>query len=138
MLTELLSIHGDRIERKRRLAFAAATLGGKDETLARMMRSYRTAIGDKTDELVHLFEIRDSISARFGNRTEALRQLRFPKTRWSRLGELCNHLPLREGRHRGYFGPEIRSASKEELSEARALAIELIESYIHYLHPSAA
>lgn len=127
----------DRIERKRRLALAAATLVSQDATLARMMRSYRTAIDDAPDELIHLFEVRDSVSSRFGGQTEALRQLRFPKPRWSRLGLLCNELPLQEGRHRGRFGPEIRPATEAELAEARALAIELIESYIEYIRGAA-
>ena len=127
----------DRIERKRSLAVAAASLGNQDDTLARMLRSYRTAIEDTADELIHLFEVRDSIASRFGNQTEALRSLRFPKPRWSRLGLLCNELPLREGRHRGRFGSEIRAATEAELSESRAIAIELIESYIAYLRGAA-
>ena len=127
----------DRIDRKRRLALAAATLVSQDETLARMMRSYRSAIDDIPDELIHLFEVRDSISSRFGSQTEALRQLCFPKPRWSRLGLLCNELPLREGRHRGRFGPEIRPATEAEILEARTLAIELIESYIEYMRGAA-
>lgn len=128
----------DRIDRKLRLGVAAATLATKDETLARMMRSYRTAVADAPDELIHLFEVRDSIARRFGNQSEALRQLRFPKPKWSRFGLLCNELPLREGRHRGRFGPEIRPATEAELAEARAVALDLIESYIQYIRAGAA
>lgn len=127
----------ERIDRKLNLGFAAATLATRDETLARMMRSYRAAVEDKPDELIHLFEVRDSVARRFGSQADALRQLPFPKLMWSRLGLICNELPLREGRHRGRFGPEIRNATHAELSEARTIALQLIESYIAHVRAGA-
>ncbi len=103
-----------------------------------MLRSYRAAVSDPQDELIHLFEIRDTLADRFGSQEEAIRKLPVSKTKWSRLGVLCNVLPLQEGRHRGRFGVEIRPATEEELAEARSLATELIQAYIHCLQRGAA
>jgi hypothetical protein len=123
----------ERVSRKHRLSLAAATYAPKDAALARMLRSYRSAISDAQDELVHLYEVLDALSSTFGSQDEARRQLGQPKKTWSRLGELCNALPLSQGRHRGRGLQELRSASPEELVEARSLSSELIESYIKYL-----
>jgi hypothetical protein len=122
----------DRIERKHRLSLAAATHGPNDEALARMLRSYHSAISDMEDELIHLYEVLDTLTSVFGTQTKALRQLGQPKRNWSRLGQICNELPLRQGRHRGRVVP-LRSASEEELTEARDLSAGFIESYIEHL-----
>lgn len=123
----------DRIDRKHRLSHAAAAFGPGDQALSRMLRSYRSAIADETDELIHLYEVLDTLTTTFGSQTEALRRLGQPKRNWSRLGKLCNDLPLRQGRHRGRIGEELRAASEEELNEARSLSAGFIESYINYL-----
>jgi hypothetical protein len=123
----------ERIERIHRFTRAAASYGPKDEALARMLRSYRSAIADKEDELIYLFEVRDCLTSVFGSQSKAFRSLRIPKPSWSRLGQLCNDLPLRQGRHRGFVKGSIRNASEEELQEARSLAANFIESYIKYL-----
>lgn len=122
----------ERIDRKHRLSLAAASYGS-DEALARMLRSYRVAISDKDDELIHLYEVRDSLLSVFGSKPKALRKLGTTERAWNRLGELCNVLPLRQGRHRGCVGQPIRSASDEELEEARSLAASFIESYLQHL-----
>ena len=123
----------ERIQRKHGLSRAAASFGPKDEVLARMLRSYRSAIADVEDELIHLYEVLDSLSSAFGSQSDALRDLGMPKPAWSRLGQLCNDLPLHQGRHRGRVKQPIRDASAEELDEARRLAASFIESYINYL-----
>jgi hypothetical protein len=99
----------------------------------RLLRSYRSAVADADDELIHLYEVLDTLVSAFGSQTEALRWLGQPKQKWSRLGRLCNVLPLRQGRHRGRVGEALRSASEEELAEARDLSTTFIESYIAYL-----
>lgn len=123
----------DRIEHKHRLSRAAATHGPHNEALARMLRSYRSAIGDTEDELIHLYEVLDTLASTFGAQVEALRHLGQPKRKWSRLGQICNDLPLRQGRHRGRVGVALRNASEEELSEARSLSAGFIEAYVEYL-----
>lgn len=122
-----------RIERQHRLSRAAAFYGPKDEVLSLMLRSYRSSIEDPEDELIHLYEIRDSLNSAFGDNNIALSKLGITKAAWSRLGQLCNALPLRQGRHRGCVNQPVRSASEDELEEARHLAASFIESYIAYL-----
>ncbi len=123
----------DRIERKHRLSRSAANFGPHNDSLARMLRSYRSAIADADDELIHLYEVLDTLTSKFGSQGEALRRLGLPKVKWSRLGRLCNELPLRQGRHRGRATEPLRSASVQELTEARSLSAEFIESYMRYL-----
>jgi hypothetical protein len=102
-----------------------------------MLRSYQCSIADPEDELIHLYEVRDSLSSAFGDKSKALRKLSITEPAWKRLGLLCNVLPLSQGRHRGYVNQPIRSASDEELEEARHLAASFIESYIEYLEKSS-
>lgn len=129
----VMDMRRERVQRKHRLSRAAASFGSKYEVLARMLRSYRSAIADKEDELIHLYEVRDSLSSAFGSKSNALRKLEMPESDWKRLGQLCNDLPLRQGRHRGCVKQPIRDASDEELKEARCLAVSFIELYINYL-----
>jgi len=123
----------DRVQRKHGLSCAAASFGSNDEALARMLRSYRAAIADTEDELIHLYEVIDSLKSAFGSQSAALDRLGMSKPAWSRLGQLCNDLPLRQGRHRGRVSQPLRNASDEELEEARRLARNFIESYVNYL-----
>lgn len=123
----------DRIDRKHRIANAAARYGSSEEALARMLRSYRCALMDAHDELIHLYEVLDTLKSKFGTQAEAQRKLGVPKPKWSRLGRLCNDLPLRQGRHRGQVQQPIRDATSAELDEARRLAAEFIEAYVDHL-----
>lgn len=134
---EVVDTRRDRIERKQRLSQAAAKYGPNDVALARMLRSYQASTVDKTDELIHLYEVLDTLKSTFGNQQNALKQLGVSKADWSRLGQICNHLPLLQGRHRGDVGQALRSASEDELIEARKLTAGLIETYIAYLDRDA-
>lgn len=122
-----------RIRQKRTLGELAALLAPTDQALARMLKSYNAAVRDPPDELVHLYEIRDSAAARFGNQASAISALQVSKKAWSRLGQICNELPLKEGRHRGKAAATLRAATEDELTEARALSAALIEAYMSYL-----
>lgn len=126
----------ERIRRKRTFGQRAATLAPNDETLSRMLRSYGAAVRDSTDELIHLYEIRDLLAARFRNKATAVSRLHITDGIWSRLGQLCNDLPLKEGRHRGKAIDQLRSATEDELTEARELAATLIEAYMRYIDES--
>lgn len=127
----------ERIRKKRTFGEFAASLAPTDQTLSRMLKSYDAAVRDPPDELVHLYEIRDCAAARFGSHVAATSNLRISKTAWSRLGKLCNELPLREGRHRGKVAATLRAATEDELTEARALSVALIEAYMSYLRGPA-
>jgi hypothetical protein len=110
----------DRIEKKRSLADLVSAYRATDASLASMLRSHSAAVRDPNNELVHLYEIRDALSAKFGGDTEARSALAISSADWSRFGQLCNSEPLRQGRHRGKSGPALRDATESELAEARA------------------
>lgn len=126
----------DRVQRTRHLAELAARCAETDETLSRMLRSYDVAVRDPLDELVYLYEVRDSLAAKFSSQTAAISKLRLSKPDWSRFGQLCNVLPLKQGRHRGENITGLRDATEDELAEARSLATAMIEAYMKYINAS--
>ena len=46
---------------------------------------------------------------------------------------LFNNEPLRQGRHRGKSGSALRDATEAELTEARRIALAMIEAYLRHL-----
>jgi hypothetical protein len=98
-----------------------------------MLQSYDSAVRDPHDELVHIYEIRGALAARFGSKAKAVSKLRLSNNDWNRLGELCNVLPLKQGRHRGENITALRDATEDELAEARLLATAMIEAYMKYI-----
>ena len=124
----------DRIEKKRSLAELVSTYRASDQTLASLLRSHNAAVRDPNNELVHLYEIRDALSVKFGQDKKARTALRISSADWSRFGRLCNDEPLHQGRHRGKTGGvALRDATESELSEARRIALGMIEAYLLYL-----
>lgn len=122
--------------------------------LQRLLRSYSAAVSDPEDELIHLYEIRDALATRFNGKDRAMQELtkiqelikeRLEMERlrkeygkksdpWKILGDLANQKPILQGRHRGERGiNQLRSATEEELNDARKIAKILIESYLNYL-----
>jgi hypothetical protein len=65
----------------------------------------------------------------------ALSALKFPKKDWDNFGKLCNQ-PLKQGRHRGKNYEALRDATTAELSDARRIALAMIEAYDHYIDRS--
>ena len=123
----------DRIEKKKNLAELIAAHRAKDTLLASLLQSHAAAVRDPNDELVHLYEIRDALSAKFGNDTATRTALGISRPQWSRFGALCNDEPLRQGRHRGENAGALRDATEVELMEARGIARAMIEAYLQYL-----
>jgi len=123
----------DRIEKKSSLADLVSTYRASDETLASLLRSYDAAVRDPNNELVHLYEIRDALSVKFGGDKGARSALSISSADWSRFGLLCNIEPLRQGRHRGKKGAALRDATESELVEARRIARGMIEAYLLHL-----
>lgn len=117
-------------------ACSAAKFASIDPTFARMLRSYSAAVHNPEDELIHLYEIRDALQTHFGETKIALSELGIHDTQWRRLGEISNHLPLTQGRHRGEHASGLRSATTDELNEARRIARSLIKAYIQFLSKS--
>jgi hypothetical protein len=106
-----------------------------DEFFMSLFRSYEASVRDQKDELVHLYEIRDALHSKFGNDKTALSALKFPKKDWDNFGKLCNQ-PLKQGRHRGKKYEALRDATTAELSDARRIALAMIEAYDHYIDRS--
>lgn len=123
----------DRIDEKRNFAEMVASFRGKDEVLDSMLNSYANSVKDPGNELIHLYEIREALSAKFGGEAQAKTTLKISRSRWSEIGRLANDAPLAQGRHRGMHPSELTSASKQELTTARAIAKEMILSYLQHL-----
>jgi len=123
----------DRIETKRSLAELISTHRPTDSLLASLLKSQAAAIRDPNNELVHLYEIRDALSAKFGGESATRTALGISSTPWSRFGQLCNNEPLRQGRHRGRTGGVLRDATEVELTEAQGIARAMIEAYLRHL-----
>src|SRR5262245_18724200 len=90
--------------------------------LRNLLQSYSRAVSDPSNELVHLYEIRDALSKHFGEEELARKALGIPNTEWKRLGALANAEPLEQGRHRGRHPDGRRSATQAELHDARQIA----------------
>ena len=128
----------DRIEKKKELADLAETYRRIDPTTASLLKSSQAAVNDPNNELVHLFEIRDAVSKKFGGKSAARDALKISSTQWSRFGHLANDEPLKQGRHRGKSPGTLRDATETELMEARNIARRLVEAYLEYLERMSA
>ena len=126
----------DRIAKKKELAALAEKYRGSDATAASLLNSYRMAVNEPNNELVHLYEIRDALSKRFGDDSAARHALNITSKKWSRLGILANREPLKQGRHRGENPGALRDATESELEEARDMAKAFVEAYLLYLERS--
>lgn len=128
----------ERIDRKRDLADLVATHRASDKILASLLSSYGSGVRDPNNELVHLYEIKEALSSKFGGDANARALLSIGASHWSAFGRLCNREPLRQGRHRGTSVGALRDATESELAEARAIAKGMIEAYLRYLDAQAA
>jgi len=126
----------ERIDKKKQLSELSAKYRESDPTAASLLNSYKMAVNDPNNELVHLYEILDALSKRFGGKSAACSALNISLTKWSRLGLLANHEPLKQGRHRGKNPGSLRDATDTELTEARQIARTFVEAYILYLEGS--
>ena len=122
----------DRIEKKMSLAELVSAHRPGDSLLTTMLKSYGSSVHDPNNELVHLYEIRESLATHFGGEATARTALAVNVSEWSRLGQLCNNEPLRQGRHRGKSIGVLRDATESELSEARGIARRMIEGYLSH------
>ena len=106
-----------------------------DATLITMLGSYNKSVDDPANELVHLYEIRDALAAQFGDKKGrgARRALSLEPEDWGRFEALANNEPLSQGRHRGFAGGQLRTATESELAECRSVAATMIRDYINYL-----
>jgi hypothetical protein len=122
----------DRLAAKRELAERVRQYAS-DEHLTAMLNSMARALTDKANCLVHLYEILDSLSSKFGGKTQAINALSLSSSHWNELGRLANHEPLQEGRHRGKMVYSLRPATKEELDRCKSIASKFVVEYLQYL-----
>jgi hypothetical protein len=108
----------------------------EDSLLDSLRASHVSALNDPDNELVYLYEQREALAKKFGGESKARKALSISITEWSRFGQLANNEPLSQGRHRGKFMEERRSATDEELVEGRTFARKLLLAFLQYLMPS--
>jgi len=127
-----------RVREKHELARRVANCCSRDRVAARLLDSYRAAVDDPENELVHLYEIRDALAAHFGGADAAQVKLGISGTQWAQFGRLANNEPVKEGRHRGKSANvALRDSTPAELTQARCFARTLIDKYLRYLSESS-
>jgi hypothetical protein len=126
----------DRIEKKKSLAELVSAYLPTDELLSQLLKSYDDGVRDPDNELARLYDIRDALCEKFGGESATRSTLGVTSADWSRLGQLCNSEPLRQGRHRGRSTGALRDATEGELAEARRIALALVEAYLQHLENS--
>jgi hypothetical protein len=104
-----------------------------DSVAEALLKSYNGAIDDPSNELTHLYEIRDALAKKFGGDNNACSMLNISRNEWSQFGKLANDDPLYEGRHRGQNVGQLGHATESELNEARGIARKMILAYLNYL-----
>jgi hypothetical protein len=123
----------ERIDR--RIGFAQLAARYFNDAVAyALFGSYSASVNDPSNELVHLYEIRDALSRHLGGEAPATSAVNITRAEWSRLGHLSNDEPFTQGRHRGKRLGSLREATAAELSEARVIARKMIEGYLRHLH----
>lgn len=123
----------ERIDKQKWFAEMADRYRDADSTLDHILKSYQKSVIDQEDEFVHLYEIRDTLSAKFGGENNAKKELEITNNEWKVIGVLANNSPLKQGRHRGKSVGSLRAAEPSELEVARKSASLLIEKYLIFL-----
>ncbi|MDO8961581.1 MAG: hypothetical protein Q7V02_05740 [Methylophilus sp.] len=123
----------ERLDKQYRFATLVDKHRPLDATLDHMLKSYQQSVKDPNDELVHLYEIRDALSNKFGSKDAAIKTLDVTKAEWDVIGKLANTLPLIQGRHRGQSVGALRDADPTELELARKSVAYLIDKYLDFL-----
>jgi hypothetical protein len=121
----------ERIDKKKWFSALVAKFRPKDQVLDQMLRSYSASVFDPKNELIHLYEILDSVKTRF--RKKGKKTLNITNGEWNLLGRLANDVPLKQGRHRGENPGSLRDATGYELEQARKIAAKIVEHYVIYL-----
>jgi hypothetical protein len=122
-----------RLEQQRWFAETVSKFRTSDRTLDQLLKSYQQAVKDPDNEFLYLYEIRDAIASKFGNKKNSLKQLGIVEKEWNMLGELSNKRNIKQGRHRGEFAGLLRDADASELDAARKIAVGFIEKYLYFL-----
>lgn len=123
----------ERLEKQNNFASLVDKHRASNATLDHMLKSYQQSVKDPSNELVHLYEIRDALSKKFSSKKAAIVALGVTSDEWDEIGKLANSLPLQQGRHRGSAVGSLRSAEPAELAIARKSTVHLIVKYLEFL-----
>ena len=119
-----------RLARMQRLAEGMARHAG-DGALASLIASFRAAIVDPGNALIHLYEVKEQLLDRFGKQLATQLQVDNDVV-MQNIHRLSNDA-VRQGRHRGKHAGSLRDATLQEMRAAQGSALDLIEGYIRYL-----
>lgn len=101
----------------------------RSTVLNKLLGSFRASLGDPEDELVHLYEIVDALKVHFGREAAARNAFPGASTNMGIIGKLAKDPRIKQGRHRGRDPGPQRSATPQELDDARRAAFELIRGF---------
>lgn len=119
----------ERLEKQARFRADVGRILPQDIALKRMLQSFRNALEDRDNLLVHLYEIRETLSTKFSGGEAAQQAVKVSSADWSKFGRLANNEPLLEGRHRGKH-PTLRTAGPDVSAWALRFGQRLIEGYV--------
>ena len=122
----------ERLRQQRKFAELSLKFNS-DNIVQSLLSSYSSSVNDPSNELIYLYEIRESLLSFFGKPNILRKYLNITKRDWDRFGYLTNNAPLYEGRHRGKNPGSLRKATSSELDETRSFSRVLILSYLNYL-----
>lgn len=123
----------ERLDKQSNFASLVEKHRSNDATLDHVLKSYQQSVRDPSNELVHLYEIRDALAKNFGSKKTAISALGITTDEWDEIGKLANHLPLQQGRHRGQATGSLRNAEPAELEMARKSSSNPVEKYLEFL-----
>lgn len=119
----------ERLQKQQDFRDRVATLTSSSLVLKRMLQSFRNALIDDDNLLIHLYEVREALTSEYGGDIKVRKALSVSSVDWSRFGQLANNEPIQEGRHRGKH-TGLRLATKAETEWALSFAQRLIEEYV--------
>ncbi len=125
--------HNVKMEKNKELIGLINRCESKDFFAISLLDCLYRATNNKSHELIHLYEVIEALSKKFGSQQSARQSLAISRKDWSRLGEIANDLPLKQGRHAGKKINELRDVTIAELIEARQLAQRFVKAYLNYL-----
>jgi hypothetical protein len=121
-----------RVDKKRKLAKLTNDYSG-DATLLLMMNNFDAALVSPKVEFNYLYAIKEIINTRFGGNANAAKAINMTKDEFKDLGKIANDSTIRQGRHHGKGGTNLRDASEDEKAKIRQLSSKIIEKYLYYL-----
>ncbi|MBT5375619.1 MAG: hypothetical protein HOL15_02275 [Nitrospinaceae bacterium] len=107
-----------------------------DPAAQAILRNYKSAVGEPNSEFCHFYAIREVLTTRFWSATKVRSCLNLKKDDWTKLGKLCNEIPVQQGRHQGQKYEQFRKATNVELEEARIIVKTMVKQFFNYLQNS--